>query len=139
MCMSLKLVTLRNSYSTAYVETTYTSKYRWVLVQLHQHELIHIKLSVMKLSWNIPYEKLFLQYKMGLFKIIRERPNRISKKKMPWFNNTSTSSVKLYCSRPHKSLDLQGNPLCLSQTHKVRWRNSTLTLIAFMWRMNLIC
>jgi hypothetical protein len=61
--MSLKLVTLRNSYNTAYVETPYTSKYRWVLVQLHQHELIHIQLSVMKLSWNIPYEKVFYSKK----------------------------------------------------------------------------
>jgi hypothetical protein len=54
---------------------------------------------------------------------------------MPGFNSTSTSSVNLYCSRPNKSLDLQGRLLCLSQTHKVRWRNPALTLFAFMWCM----
>jgi len=57
MCMSLKLVTLRNSYNTAHVETPYTSKYRWVLVQLNQHERIHIKLrdeAIIKYSlWEI--------------------------------------------------------------------------------------
>jgi hypothetical protein len=47
-CLSLSMVTLRNSYNTAYAETPFTPKYRWVFVELHQHELIHNKLFVMK-------------------------------------------------------------------------------------------
>jgi hypothetical protein len=99
--MSLAVVTLHNSYNTAYVETLYTSKQKTVFVQPHLHKLIHTERFVVTQSWNMPCTNNVYRQTMGLFKIICECPN-LTSRKMSGFTSISTWSVKVYCSRPKK-------------------------------------